>query len=58
MKIELFYRIFAESVLCGPVHNEKAVELYETTLEDVNASGGKLAVGGKVGNIFKLKYFG
>ena len=49
--------IFAESVLCGPVHSENAVKLFETTLEDVNASGGKLTVGGNVGDIFKLNFF-
>ena len=37
-----------QSVLCGPVHSENAVELFETTLKDVNASGGKLTVGGNV----------
>jgi hypothetical protein len=49
--------IFSESILCGPVHNEKAVELFKTTLEDVNASGGKITVGGKVNDIFKLTLF-
>ena len=44
---------FSESVLCGPVHSEKAVEMYTRTLEDVTASGGKINVGGKV----NIKFF-
>ena len=39
---------FVESILCGPVHSEKAVEMFKKTLEDVNASGGEITVGGKV----------
>ncbi len=48
--------ISIESVLCGPVHGEKAVDMFKTTLEDVNASGGKVTVGGEVKNILKLTF--
>ena len=46
--LDLSVLSFVESILCGPVHSEKAVEMFKKTLEDVSASGGKTTVGGKV----------
>jgi aldehyde dehydrogenase family 7 protein A1 len=36
------------STLCGPLHNKAAVEIYERTLKEATAEGGKILCGGKV----------
>lgn len=46
-----FFTCIIESTLCGPVHTEKAVEMFRTTLDDVKNSGGKIHAGGKVNKI-------
>ena len=38
----------AEGVLYGPVHSERAVELFEKGVQDAQEQGGTIVYGGKV----------
>lgn len=35
-------------VLCGPLHNKEAVEIYRRTIEEATKEGGKILFGGKI----------
>jgi aldehyde dehydrogenase family 7 protein A1 len=39
---------FEDGILCGPVHRPDSVRLYEETLEQIKAQGGRVVFGGEV----------
>lgn len=46
--IKIFSLTITASVLCGPVHNENALELYQRAIKEIVSNGGSIVTGGNV----------